>query len=187
MTDTLAVGIAGHRFLVDLPRLEAGIEEALRRLEAAFPGRSLIAVSSLAEGADRLVARAILRREGARLVVPLPLPEDEYVQDFATDESRREFGALLSRATQVIQLPPAPTREAAYEQGGVYVVEHADALIALWDGQAAQGQGGTGAIVRRALERGIPVCHIKTGNRKPGTNEATTLGEEQGKLVVHNL
>ena len=31
------------------------------------------------------------------------------------------------------------------------------------------------------------VLHIKAGNRKPGTTEPTTLGDEQGELVVHNL
>ena len=42
-------------------------------------------------------------------------------------------------------------------------------------------------VVRRALERGIPVLHILTGNRKPGTRETTTWGGEPGRLVVHKL
>src|SRR5207245_181823 len=35
-----------------------------------------------------------------------------------------------------------------------------DLLIALWDGEEAKGIGGTGQIVREALQRGIPVVWV---------------------------
>ncbi len=187
MADTVKIGVTGHRFLAEVEKLEAAARQAVDMIERAFPSRRLAAVSPLAEGADRLVARIVLEREAAALIVPLPLPREDYLQDFATPESRAEFEELLGRAAQVLQLPPAPTREEAYEQVGQYVVDHSDVLIALWDGQGAQGQGGTADMVYRALERGMPVFHIKAGNRRPGTTEPTTLGPEQGRLVVHNL
>jgi hypothetical protein len=183
METRVEIGVTGHRFLAEIEKLEAAIEEALDRVEAAFPGRELAVLSPLAEGADRLVANAVLEREGSSLIVPLPLPSDDYRRDFESEESQSEFQAFLDRAAQVIELPPTPTRNEAYEQVGNYVLEQCDVLIALWDGQGAQGQGGTADIVYRALDRGIPVFHIKTGNRKPGTNEPTSLGEEQGELA----
>jgi hypothetical protein len=58
----------------------------------------LVVLSALAEGADRLVAQRVLTRANARLIVPLPLARDEYMQDFESDESKREFLDLLARA-----------------------------------------------------------------------------------------
>ncbi len=94
---------------------------------------------------------------------------------------------MLEAAAQVTVLPPAPTRDESYERVGLAVLDEADALIAIWDGQGAQGLGGTGAIVRRALERAMPVLHIRAGNRRPGTTIPTSLGPAQGELVVYNL
>ena len=55
------------------------------------------------------------------------------------------------------------------------------------DGQPAQGKGGTAEVVAEALKRQMPVIHIKAGNREPGTHVPTSLGPEQGEIVVHNL
>ena len=69
----VAIGVTGHRTLADLDRITAGVNEALHRIEQAFPGQPLTVISSLAEGADRLVVQQVLARSKARLVVPLPL------------------------------------------------------------------------------------------------------------------
>ena len=183
----LIIGVTGHRFLAEEGKLRGAVRESLRRLRAAYPARALQVLSPLAEGADRLVAREVLRVPGATLVAPLPLSVEDYRQDFGAPASKAAFTRLRRRATQSIFLPATPSRNEAYEQVGRYVADHCDALIALWDGQGAQGQGGTAEVVYRALERGIPVMHILTGNRKPGTQEATSLGEKQGKIVSHNI
>lgn len=185
-TAQVRIGVTGHRFLAEIDKLTAALELALGKVAEAFPGRNLVAVSPLAEGADRMVAKAVLDR-GGELVAPLPLPLDDYLQDFEAGESQTEFRRLLDEASEVIELPVTPTRNEAYEQVGLYVLDNCDVLIAIYDGQPAQGQGGTADIVALALERGLPVLHIKAGNRKPGTNEPTTLGEEQGELIVHDL
>lgn len=186
-TRRLAVGATGHRYLAEVPKLRGAIDSALDRLQEAFPNCSLSVVSSLAEGADRLIAQAVLRRRGGDLVVPLPLEAGEYVKDFGSPESRAEFRELLTRASEIVTFPRAPTRAEAYAQAGDYVLEHSDALIALWDGREAQGRGGTANVVGKALRRGMPVLHIKAGNRLPGTTTPTTLGPDQGALIVHNL
>jgi len=67
------------------------------------------------------------------------------------------------------------------------VVDNCDVLIAVWDGEGAQGQGGTGEIVARARSQGKPVVIVRAGNRKPGTLEPTTLGDEQGRVIVEGL
>jgi predicted flavoprotein YhiN len=78
-------------------------------------------------------------------------------------------------------------RDQAYAAVGRYVLEHCDVLIAIWDGQSAQGLGGTGDIVAQARQRGLPMAWIHAGNHRPGTEEPTTLGEEQGKVSLERF
>jgi hypothetical protein len=52
----------------------------------------------------------------------------------------------------------------------------------VWDGQGAQGQGGTGGIVAEARKCGLPIAWVHAGNRRPGTLEPTSLGAEQGEV-----
>lgn len=179
MMRSVSIGVTGHRFLAEVDKIAAGVDEALRRIEETFPGEPLTVISPLAEGADQLAARRILARPGARLLVPLPLPSADYVTDFEFPET---FLSLLDRADEVIELPLASTRNQAYEAAGRYVLNNCDVLIAIWDGQAAQGRGGTAEIVALARRRGLPLAWVRAGNRRPGTRQPTTLGEEQGTV-----
>lgn len=181
-----AVGVTGHRFLMELDKIHAGVQEALDWIERQFPGEPLTALSALAEGADRIVTYHALARPGGRLVVALPLPQADYLTDFRSAESKAEFLDLLGRADEVITLPPAPVRVAAYEAAGLYILDHCDVLLAVWDGKAAQGQAGTGAMVAQARRRGLPIAWVHAGNRKPGTDEPTSLGAEQGVVTVED-
>lgn len=116
--------------------------------------------SSLAEGADRVIARQLLER-GAALIAVLPLEPDDYRRDFTATESLAEFDHLLARAHQVhIVDPGEPTREAAYEAAGLAVVDAVDVLIALWDGGGSRGRGGTAEIVDEARRRGREVVVV---------------------------
>lgn len=183
----VAVGVTGHRILAETEKLAAGIDEALERIARAFPGRRLAVVSALAEGADRLVADRVLARHQGRLIVALPLATSDYQRDFKTDTSKAEFQSLLARADEIVELPPASLREQAYEAVGSYVLDHCDALIAVWDGQTSQGRGGTGEVVALARQRQLPLAWVHAGNRKPGTEEATSLGPEQGTVTFERM
>jgi hypothetical protein len=116
--------------------------KALRRIEAAYPGRPLKVFSALAEGADRLALGPALNRAGCRLVAVLPLEKYDYLSDFGSSESKDEFLRLLAGADDVVELPAQAEREQAYEAVGDFVCEQADVLLAVWDGNSAQGQGG---------------------------------------------
>jgi len=184
---TFLIGVAGHRVLMEIDKLSPGIDVALRRVERAFARKTMTVISSLAEGADRLVARCALQRANARLVVPLPLPQSEYAKDFESEGSKREFLDLLARAEQVSELPTQPSRGDAYRAAGLYVLGRCDVLIAVWDGNPSQGSSGTAEIVAEARHRKLPIAWIHAGNRKPGTMEATSLGAEQGLVTFENF
>ena len=171
----LRVGVAGHRRFEDLGTVTKEVREALAMVPtvcgaAAGETVTLEVVSPLAEGADRLVAREALRQPHASLIAVLPFAREEYERDFVTAVSRAEFDELLARAVRVECVgqgceEPGPVaqqqrREEAYAAVGRWVVEHADVLIAVWDGRQARGMGGTADAVAYARERGVPVLWV---------------------------
>jgi len=163
----IVIGVTGHRNLETATCLEeriAGILEAITRLAPSRKGTpvAMAALSPLAEGADRLVAKEILKREGTPLDVVLPMDKDDYSADFGVAGSRSEFEELLSRARSVRCLSPSPSRAEAYASAGRYVVDHCDVLIALWDGKPEEGSGGTAEIVRYARTKRCPLFWIDT-------------------------
>lgn len=177
----VAIGITGHRILTEVGRIEAGLDEVVHRLDTVYPEPWLV-VSALAEGADRLAAQHLLEREGTRLVAVLPLARDDYETDFDTAASKQEFRLLLSQAEEVVEIPPQPSRDGAYEAGGLAVLDRSDVLVTVWDGRRAQGQGGIGATVTEARRRNLPIAWVHAGNRIPHTREPTSLGSEQGAV-----
>jgi hypothetical protein len=185
----LRLGATGHRVIGGTRRVRAGIRRALKTIQRAYPGRPLTVLSALAEGADRLIAEEVLRTPGAHLVAVLPFGQARYARDFgpAGSPSRAHFDALLERASEVHVMPPAASRTAGYAHAGRYVVDHSDVLLAVWDGQPKQGQGGTTDTVAYARAQGRPLLIVLAGNRKPGTLEPTTLGSRQGQLLVERL
>ena len=172
------IGVTGHRILSDQNVLLKSIDQALIRMSERFGEEPLTLMTALAEGSDRLVATQFRANHSRHIVAILPLKPEEYISDFGSEESRKEFSDLLTAANEVIQLPDFSNRNEAYEAAGRYVVDHSDALICIWDGLPEQGQGGTGSMVERARKRGIPLVWIHAGNREPGT--------EQGKIEYEN-
>jgi hypothetical protein len=183
----ISLGITGHRSLAEMDKVTAGVERLVSRILKTFPDSNYRVLSSLAEGADRILAKRLLLIPGASLWVPLPLPEKEYLKDFGTSASKEEFFHLLGKAQRLISLPGTVKREDAYLAAGNYVLEHSDCLLAIWDGAPAQGDGGTAEIVARAREQGLPLAWIHAGNRLPGTDSPTSLGSEQGKVTFEHL
>jgi hypothetical protein len=176
----LNVGITGHRLnRVDQAELDATTPE-LERLFGALASTTsklhgqaheffadappaLRALSGLAEGADRHIA-GIASHAGFALQAVLPFHRDDYALDFDTDGSCAEFRSLLARAERVFELPgERGGREHAYEMVGHALVAHSELLVALWDGHAPRGRGGTAAVVALALARGMPVIHVQPG------------------------
>jgi hypothetical protein len=184
------IGVTGHRRLNDPAAVEALVKRAIdAEAGKLFPanlrkkiedGRqagpapvSYCVVSPLAEGADRVVARAVLESTDARLEAVIPLALEDYLEDFASGESRAEFAELLSRCGKPVFLRTrlirderqdangqAEQRRDAYAQAGRYVVDHCDLLIAVWDGEPLGGRGGTAEIVEYAREQNRPILRV---------------------------
>jgi len=147
----------------------AGLAAIGAEAKAAFSEVSPVVtlISSLAEGADRIAARAALDA-GFALDVVLPCPASIYAETFVDDASREEFASLLARARATLVLPlagdsAAPLDErlpATFEAAGLTTLAQSDILVAVWDGKPAGGRGGTGQIVEEAARRGAPILVI---------------------------
>jgi hypothetical protein len=160
----LILGVAGHRRLPDSgDALGRVVRELLLDFRNRYPSTRIVVLSSLAEGADRLVAREALALD-CSLVVPLPMERQEYEKDFATPESLADFRALLLRAESVfvVRSPVAESsvdgRAVAYANCGAYIAGECAELIALWDGEDSP-TGGTAEVVRFKLD-GIPMPYV---------------------------
>jgi hypothetical protein len=186
----IRIGVTGHRKVGDPAAMQALVKKAIDyEVEKLFPEKSRAEIervrqagttaisfrvlSPLAEGADRIVARAVLSEPGTRLDAILPFAVGDYLEDFETAGSRDEFKELLSRSRKPVCLRTrrirddrsdpegqAELRKEGYAKVGRYVVDHCDVLIAVWDGLPSRGRGGTAEIVQYAREQRRPILRV---------------------------
>jgi len=157
----MRIGCTGHR----PNRLVTPRSEIVRRLtdalaiiidvfHAAAPNEPVVAISALAEGADRLFADTAARL-GLDLHALQPYSSADYVQTFASAKDTRDYHALLGRAVCVESLPGSLSdTSSAYAELGRAMVECSDVLIAIWDGLPAAGRGGTTEVIEYAITQG---------------------------------
>lgn len=145
------VAVTGHRDLADPAAVRAAIDDRL----AALPG-PLVGLSALAEGADQVFAEAVLALGGRLEVV---LPGADYLESLRP-EVRVGLERLLTEADAVTQLDFDEVGQDAYVAAGLFMLRRCDVLLAVWDGGRGAGPGGTGDIVARAREAGVPVIVV---------------------------
>jgi hypothetical protein len=155
----MRVGITGHQRLDD-PSAWGWVEFAMTKaLDALEP--PVDAVSSLAIGADQLFVSLMLSRASEIHAI---IPFSGYERTFGP-QNVDAYLRLLSKAASVEVLQAPGTDEDAYLAAGKRIVELADLMIAIWNGQPAKGKGGTADIVAYALERGTRLIHINPVDR----------------------
>lgn len=123
----------------------------------AETGEPLVGVSCLARGADQVFARVVLEGGGELEVV---LPAADYQERKVKPANRAEFTELIGKASEVTTMPYPESNRDAYLAASEHVLSAVDAMIAVWDGQPADGRGGTGDVVKVARERGISVTVV---------------------------
>ncbi len=183
----IKIGITGHRIFANPEPIEVGILSVLSRIASTYSQENIVVISALAEGADCLFAKIAISKFQAKLVVRLPLPVLDYRKDSSTPKAIKIFDELLQLSTDITCEETMNNREDAYFAAGKYVLDHCDILVAIWDGQIAQGRGGTGDIVHLAREYGRPLAWIQSGNRYPGTLDPIDLGDQQGKVIYERF
>ena len=188
----LVVAVTGHRDLVEAERAATveTVRSFLGELLDNHPDRGVTVMSSLAEGADQLVAEVALELE-IPLIAPLPMPLPAYIDDFPEGPARERFTRLLDQASEVFELPITPgnspatiegfggNRARQYAQLGVYLCAHCHILLALWDGKYNDQLGGTGQVVRFHHDDVMP------GYTPRSTASRLILTDDESDLVYH--
>lgn len=150
----MRIGITGHSNLA--PETVPVVVDALTRVlaQAAQP---LVGVSCLSRGADQVFARVVLELGGRVEVI---LPAADYRERKVKPDNAAEFDQLIGRASSVRTLPYERSDRDAYMAASETVLSTVDEIVAVWDGQPADGHGGTGDVVVAARERGLPVTVV---------------------------
>ena len=158
----IRIGVTGHRALSNYDDLIHSIDLAFDKIISSVDASSIQILSSLAEGADRLVASLAIENHGAQLIAPLPFKTPDYMLDFDSEASQKEFHALLEKAEETIIISREKTRQECYLSAGRYILKNCDVLIAVWNGKPAKGVGGTADIVSEARMINLPIAWIQT-------------------------
>jgi len=162
------IGVTGHRNLPEdkIPAINQSVKDYFSTMKYERKDFEITVLSSLAEGADMLCAKAALDI-GFRFVVPLPMTALEYRKDFS-GKTAAMFDCLLSMADEVITVTPEeaepahPSRGFYYRQAGIFLVNRCDVLLAVWDGMERDSPDGAGTweTVKLAKESGKEVLRI---------------------------
>jgi hypothetical protein len=193
----LIIGAAGHRDLRegDLARLKAAVASVITALRRQYLGNDkqapIVLLSALAEGAEQLIAGEALK-QGATLIVPLPLPLAEYRRDFTqrplAPDAIKHFDDLRLKATAIVEIPLAagstengvkafgPERDRQYREAHRFIAQHCHVLIALFDGNDDDITVGGAAESVRFNRHGIP-----SGIR--GSARSSLDGSEIGPVI----
>ncbi|MEV4313161.1 hypothetical protein [Actinocrispum sp. NPDC049592] len=142
------IGVTGHRELTAV--IEAHVRAQIAAILREQP-QPVLGMSSLADGADLVFAETVLWQGGTLHAVLPALGYQSTVQDAKTYER------LLKAADEVTVLEFDEPGPQAYEAAGRLIVEKCDLLVAVWDGAAPRGPGGTAAAVNYAHSLGRPV------------------------------
>ena len=181
---SIHIAVTGHRFIPDDLDLHYAIRHVLCEILEAEKTQDVVLFSALAEGSDQLVAKTAQEFKDIKLQVPLPMAVEAYLEDFATEDGRTSFENLISTAAKVINLSSSGNHQDSYATLGNYLVNHADVLLALWNGVYNHKKGGTGEVVRAALQAGKPVYWIYCPNGKLDSKNILEGHKQIGDLEI---
>lgn len=155
--DSKAAGLAERRIAVSghrgLPGPTADLVEKAIRVALEETGSAVTGISCMADGADQIFARAVTDLGGSLEAI---IPAAPY-RDGLPADSRTEYDRLLAMASGVCRLPfDEPTPE-SFMVASELMIDTADELYAVWDGEPARGYGGTADVVAYARGCGKPV------------------------------
>ena len=146
----LRIAISGHR---GLPRPTADLVDEAIRIALAEHAPDVTGLSCLADGADQIFARAVTGLGGKLEAI---IPAAEYRAGLPA-EAHPEYDRLLAQATAVRRLPFTESTPESHMAASQLMIDGADELYAVWDGQPARAYGGTADVVTYAREHGTPV------------------------------
>jgi hypothetical protein len=177
----IVLGITGHRAIraEDELVLRVAVAKIFSDFKERYPHSHLRLLSSLAPGADQLVAEVAEEHE-VTVVAPLPFHAEVYGTNSPKStfegypEALAKFEVWMKKVRSfVVPLPDGPDstdiagwrkikddtekRHICYANAGGYIARHCHALIVLWDGTISGRPSGTEEIVNYKLSGRRPI------------------------------
>lgn len=158
------VGVTGHRMLDDSAARFAydKVDSLFKTLKSRLIHTPIIAITGLADGADRLLAKAALKNN-IETHVHLPLPADEYRKDFS-DASWQEFNHIINNKLVTVSVVEqlhdhkdgedvvGDARDRQYWVLGQHLICASNLLVSVWDGENTGLTGGTSDVLLDYLD-----------------------------------
>jgi len=181
--EILKISVTGHRLISNSEtQLAHSIRWVLKRISNEYENSDIHLYSALAEGSDQLVAEIALEFKNIGLYVPLPMTIMDYLRYFSSNSAQEKFHDLLLKANKIELLSDMNNNQDAFQTLGFYLVEQADILLAVWNGEFNQKKGGTSEVVKIALTAGKLVYWIYCPNEAPDANNSLISQKEIGEL-----
>lgn len=170
----LRVGVTGHRPdrmpASQSERIKNDLDAVMADIETRDPKQLPVLLSGLAEGADRLAAFVALGR-GWGLHAILAFHRARFEEDFPGAFAKGELRALLEASETIDEPEPGGqlggSAENSYGIVGQRLLSLCSILIAVWDGEASRGTGGTVNLIEEAGRLGIPVVWVHASKTLP--------------------
>jgi hypothetical protein len=151
----MIAGITGHRELKNIDWIKTTIKEIINEMKITY------GYTCLATGADELFAEVLIQNN-IRYTAVIPCINYEMTFDESTLE---DFLLSKNKASKLIELYNNQPSEKAFNEAGKTVVDNAEILIAVWDGEESKGLGGTGDIVEYAKSKNKKIIHLNPINQ----------------------
>lgn len=163
---TIYIGVSGHR---DIKKINHDIYKEkitvfLLELIKKNIGKEIVILSSLSDGADRLIIQSAIDLKLEYQVI-LPMALSLYQNDF-DKASLEELKFLIQNAKNIPTVVPlcdgctekniaenGVSRNRQYLRVGQEIVERSDIMVFLWDQKVSHGLGGTADIVTYARKK----------------------------------
>jgi hypothetical protein len=155
----MKVGITGHQDLgsdLTISWVRYALNEMVKKYNVTE------GFTCLASGADQIYAE-ILRK--GRIPYNAVIPSKDYEKTFTVNNHYENYKTLIADANKIIQLEFPEPNEVAFFEAGKEVVNMSSLIFAVWNGQKSKGLGGTGDIVKYALDNNKKVVHINPFSR----------------------
>lgn len=140
MKKKIKIGVTGHQHL-DNKVTDWIINQINKELDKL---NIELGYSSLAIGADQIFAEILIKREIPLIAI---IPSNNYIETF-NEGDKLKYLNLLNIADKSFILNFSKPTEEAFFNAGKKIADDSDILFAIWDGQPAEGLGGTGDIVK---------------------------------------
>lgn len=158
--------------------VRAAIREALQRaIDKYGKTHEIVAITGGALGVDQDAA-SIAHKLGLPFIVAAPCQGQDSKWPAA---SKARYKTMLGFAAEVVVIHDGPYNNTCMQDRNEWMVDHCDALIAVWDGSS----GGTANCVKYAKKKKKPIVYINPDNPNggEGNSNPTPNNPEEGPTM----